>query len=305
MVSATELHPNPRRAPRVDFLGIGAQKAGTTWLHRMLAAHPEIFMAQAGDKDLRFFGTYYDYGYQWYEGHFAAAGGAHRRGEFSTSYLYCRDAPARVHRYNPSMRLIVSLRDPVQRLISHHKHEIRLGRLQGDLSLERGIENNPSYIEQSLYFSQLSRWLEHFPLTSFHIVIFEEVFADPARAIRSLYEFVGVTPSFVPDALHEKINEGRIPRNRLLDEGLKRSTSALRAIGAGWMVDSFKKAGADRWVKAGNARSDAELALGEALTERLREELAVENAKLAALLGRDLSVWTRAAAPRDKMRATA
>ena len=305
MASATELFSSARRAPRVDFLGIGAQKAGTTWLHRMLNAHPDIFMAQAEDKDLRFFGACYDYGYQWYESHFAAAGGAHRRGEFSTSYLYCRDAPARVRRYNPNMRLLVSLRDPVKRLISHHKHEIRLGRLAGDLSLERGIANNPSYIEQSRYFSQLSRWLDHFPLTSFHIVIFEEVFAEPARAIRDLYEFVGVTPSFLPATLHEKINEGRIPRSRLLDDGVKLSTSALRALGAGWIVDSFKKAGADRWVRAGNARADDALALDEALTERLRNEFAAENAQLAALLGRDLAVWTGAAPQREPIRATA
>src|SRR5690606_3039954 len=107
------------RAPRVDFLGLGVQKAATTWLFRMLAAHPDIFMARAQDKDLRFFSAYYDRGLVWYERHFAAAG-PRRCGEFSTSYFYSKDAPERVFRYHPGIRLLLSLRDPVERLISHH-----------------------------------------------------------------------------------------------------------------------------------------------------------------------------------------
>jgi hypothetical protein len=279
------------RRPQVDFLGIGVQKAGTTWLHRMLGAHPDVFMAQSDDKDLRFFSACYDYGYAWYERHFEAGNGAKLRGEFSTSYFYCKDAPERVRRYHAGMRLVLSLRDPVARLISHHKHEIRLGRVRDDLSLARGIESNPSYIEQSLYFSQLSRWLEHFSMSSIHVVIFENLFADPARAVRELYEFVGVEPSFTPDALHERINEGRVPRSRLLERGVRLSSSALRAAGGNFIVAAFKKARVDKWVRSGNTRSDDGFEVDPELVDRLRAQFAPENAKLAALIGRDLSIW--------------
>ena len=288
---ALRVHPRTGvHAPRVDFLGIGAQKAGTTWLHRMLGEHPEIFVARADDKDLRFFSAYYDCGYAWYERHFAAGDGAKRRGEFSTSYFYCRDAPERVRRYNPDMRLVLSLRNPVDRLISQHRHEIRIGHV-ADLSLGRAIANNPSYVEQSMYFAQLSRWLEHFPLSSLHVVIFEELFRDPSRAIRELYEFLGVSPSFMPDNLHEKINEGRIPRSRLLDRGVQLSSTALRAIGIGSILDALKKSGVDRWVRRGNSRSDDAIGADEALVTQLRAQFAAENAKLSRLLSRDLSIW--------------
>ncbi len=289
-------HASGAREPRVDFLGIGAQKAGTTWLHRMLGAHPEIFMAQAEDKDLRFFNAAYDRGYVWYERHFEAGARARRRGEFSTSYFYSGDAPERVRRYNPEIRLVLSLRDPVKRLISHHKHEIRVGRVS-DLSLEHGIENNPSYVEQSLYHAQLCRWLAHFPASSLHVVIFEELFRDPARALRELYEFVGVSPDFTPPALHEKVNEGRIPRHRFVEEGVRLSASTLRAVGAGWMIDTLKSAGADKWVKEGNARSDADIAADARVVARLEALFAQENEKLARLLNRDLSVWGGSAQP--------
>ena len=298
MASATSLFPRDHgatpsagRLPRVDFLGIGVQKAGTTWLHRMLDAHPDVFMARGEDKDLRFFSASYDYGFAWYERHFEAGGNAKLRGEFSTSYFYCKDAPERVRRYHSGMRLILCLRDPVARLISQHKHEIRLGRVRNDYSLERGIENNPSYIEQSLYFSQLSRWLEHFPVTNLHVVIFEKLFADPARSVRELYEFVGATPSFTPDTLHEKVNESRVPRSRLVDSGVRLSSATLRAVGAGWLVDRFKKARVDNWVRSRNTRAGDGFEIDPKLLDRLRAQFAAENAKLAALLGRDLSVW--------------
>ncbi|HEX6994494.1 MAG TPA: sulfotransferase [Gammaproteobacteria bacterium] len=280
------------RAPRVDFVGIGVQKAGTTWLHRMLAAHPDVFMAHAHDKDLRFFNAHYDRGYLWYERHFDGAG-AKRRGEFSTSYFYSKDAPERVYRYNPEMRLLLSLRDPVERLISHHRHEIRLGRIAEDLPLEHAIASNPSYLEQSMYFTQLSRWLEWFPRASLHVVIFEEMFRDPAQAVRDLYAFVGVSPSFVPRGLDEKINAGRIPRSRLVERGASAAASALRAVGGGAIVDALKKARADARLRSANTRRTAP-APDPALVSSLRAELAAENAKLAALLGRDLSIWNGA-----------
>jgi hypothetical protein len=201
------------------------------------------------------------------------------------------------------MRLVLCLRDPVARLISQHKHEIRLGRVASDCSLERGIEDNPSYVEQSLYFSQLSRWLEHFPLASFHVVIFEKLFADPARAVRELYEFVGAAPSFVPDTLHEKVNEGRVPRSRLLDDAMRLSSSTLRALGAGRLIDGFKKARVHHWLRRRNTRSRDGFEIDPALIERLRAQFAPENARLAALLKQDLSVWD--GAQRAKERACA
>src|SRR5690606_4934265 len=255
-------------APCVDFLGLGVQKAGTSWLYRALAAHPDVFMAQGDDKDLRFFSAFYDFGYPWYERHFAAGAGTARRGEFSTSYFYSREAPERVHRYNRDIRLIVSLREPVARLISHHRHEIRLGHVSGDLSLERGIENNPSYVEQSLYSVQLCRWLEYFPPSSFHVLIFEELFAKPEKTVAELYRFIGVSPDFVPGGLGEKVNEGRIPRSRGLERVVRVATSGLRAVGAGRVIDSLKRAGADRAVRAGNSRSDDAMRIDPSLVER-------------------------------------
>src|SRR5690606_9251654 len=118
---------------------------------------------------------------------------------------------------------------------------------------------------------------------------------DPAPAVRSLYTFVGVSPSFVPEMLHEKVNAGRIPRSRLLDRAVGLSASGVRLIGGGRAIAWLKKAGADVWVKRSNARPDEDIKIDESFLDSIRAELAEENAKLAALLGRDLAVWESAA----------
>ena len=278
-------------APVVEFLGVGVQKAGTTWIHRMLGAHTDVFVAQGDDKDLRFFSSFYDYGYQWYEEYFLEGHSAKIRGEISTSYFYCNEAPQRVYNYNPGMRLVLALRDPVDRVISNHRHEIRVGHLSGDLSLERGIENNPSYIEQSMYFTQLSRWLEYFPLSSFHVVIFEELYVDPASLVRDLYDFLAVNSNFVPDGMDKKINEGRIPRNRLLDQSMQLAAAGLRRAKLGWTVEAVKKIGLKKLIIDGNTQSDEAMVVSKATREKLVDVFKDENRNLSALLDRDLSVW--------------
>src|SRR5690606_10041601 len=100
-----------------------------------------------------------------------------------------------------------------------------------------------------------------------------------------------VSPDFVPGGLGEKVNEGRIPRSRGLERVVRVATSGLRAVGAGRVIDSLKRAGADRAVRAGNSRSDDAMRIDPSLVERLRRQFAPDVARLERLLGRDLSVW--------------
>ncbi len=95
----------------------------------------------------------------------------------------------------------------------------------------------------------------------------------------------------MPDTLHEKVNEGRVPRSRLLDDAIRLSSSTLRALGAGRLIDGFKKAGVQHWVRRRNTRGRDNFELDSKLIERLRAQFAPENARLAALLAQDLSVW--------------
>ena len=94
---------------RIDFVCIGAQKCATTWLHNVLATHPEVAMPHE-IKELDFFSAKFDRGYQWYMRHFAPATTARLRGEVSPSYLCSRDAPAWAKAYNPAMKIVLRRR---------------------------------------------------------------------------------------------------------------------------------------------------------------------------------------------------
>src|SRR3954453_17151561 len=163
---------------RPTYVGIGAQKCASTWLHRILAEHPEI--AVPADKEMDFFSYRYDHGNQWYERCFAVEGTARVRGEISPSY-FCEPAvPERVARYMPDAKILLSLRDPVERALSNHRHEVREGHLTGsDLSFETGLANNPMYVEQGLYATHLKSWLRHFAQADILVVLMEDIETDP------------------------------------------------------------------------------------------------------------------------------
>jgi len=175
-----------------SFIGIGAQKCATTWLYDLLDMHPEVGLSHL--KEIHFFSQYFGYGLQWYQSHFADVDPQSSViGEFSTSYFCDHESPRRIKQCYPDAKLILMLRDPIKRLQSNHKHEIRVGHLTGpDFSIEAGIKNNPTYVEQGLYATHLERWLEYFDRDQIHIVFFDQLKSDPGAVETQLYEFLQI-----------------------------------------------------------------------------------------------------------------
>jgi hypothetical protein len=280
-------------APAVDFMYVGVQKAGSSWLFEALSRHPDLLLGRGGeDKDTCFFSYHYDRGYEWYERHFPGSGQSRLRGEISTSYFACGDAPERIARYNPRMKLVLCLRNPVDRVISNHLHEIRLGHVsQRNYRLADGIRNNPAYLEQSCYARLLQRWLIHFPRESIHTVLFEALFAEPRGHLAALYEFLGVSTAPSDDFPNDKVNESRVPRSGAVDTLTRNATAALRTLRLTSAVDGMKRLGVDRLVRRANAISHPERLADDDVRSELRRYFAAENRKLAELTGLDLELW--------------
>ncbi len=109
----------------VDFIGVGAQKSGTSWAYACLYEHPEIC---APVKEIHFFSRpRYEEGKEWYEGHFKKCEEGLLRGEFSTSYLYSEESPERIHACYPNAKLIAILRNPIDRAYSQYRNTIKAG----------------------------------------------------------------------------------------------------------------------------------------------------------------------------------
>lgn len=281
------------RGARPTYVGIGAQKCASTWLHRILAEHPQVTVP--AEKEIDFFSYRYDHGFQWYERCFADAGpGSLARGEISPSYFCEPSAPARLARYAPDVRILLSLRDPVQRALSNHRHEVREGHLAGaDLSFEAGLANNPMYVEQGLYATHLRQWLRHFAREQVLVVLLEDVETEPDAVCRTVYRFLGVDDSYVPDGLRERYNRSFASRSRWLSQVKDSVYASTRVPGLRWAWNTAAGLGLRSVYRGINEVSSEDLIpppRAETIAQ-LRHRFEPELRELEILLGRSLEGW--------------
>ena len=209
-----------------DFLGLGVQKGGTTTLQRLLELHPGAFLPAA--KELHYFSLHFAAGEAWYYGQFAAAGLGQRCGEITPYYLFHPQAPMRVRALLPGARLIVLLRDPVERTLSQYFHSRRLGleplpledalaaeaeRLQGapeQLQAADGRHRSHqehSYLSRSRYQEQLLRWQALFPAEQLLVLRSEDLFEQPQTVWDRVLRFLELDPVSLPE-LAQPANAG-------------------------------------------------------------------------------------------------
>lgn len=144
----------------VSFLGIGAPRAGTTYLDVVLRSHPNLYLP-ASRKEVHYFDSNYDRGAAWYAGFFTEATSTQRCGEVTPSYLDHPDVAERVAASNPEMRSVVVLRDPVKRAFSHY---LRLQTQRADhRTFSEALTGDGRVRQASMYGEGLTRWIMHFP----------------------------------------------------------------------------------------------------------------------------------------------
>lgn len=276
----------------ISFLGIGAQKCASTWIHTILYDHPQIF--HSDPKELDYFSYFYGKGRYWYANFFKEARGYQAVGENSPSYFHHPLAPERARRHNPELRIIVALRDPIERAYSNHLHMIKAGYLTGaDLSFEYGMANNDMYLESSRYATHLTRWLEHFPREQLLVLLQEEIREAPRESARAIYRFLGVDEDFESAGLRRRANESRVAKSRGVDGALKRAGLLVRSVGLGGLVEQTKR---NPWVTRLRQTNEQDLrALVPPMQPRSREsllaQLGPELDALAGLLERNTFPW--------------
>jgi hypothetical protein len=216
-----------------DYLIIGAQRAGTTSLHRYLVQHPGV-RTTLRTKGVHFFDTGYGRGMSWYASRFPTRltawsvarrhGVELRTGEASPYYLFHPHVPARVAEHLPQVKLIALLRDPVGRAYSHYQHEVARG--FETLSFEEAIEAEParlaaetermlaeplynsfahqhhSYLARGRYHEQLERWRALFDDRQLLVLSSERFFSDPERTFAQVLDFLEL-PAFTPDGFEK------------------------------------------------------------------------------------------------------
>lgn len=278
---------------RVDIFGIGVQRSGTTWLFEALDAHPEVSTAnRANNKELNFFNHHYYKGLHWYHNLFADLSGP--AVDFTVLYFPTPAVPDRLHEYNPNAKLILSLRDPIERAYSQHKLQCRRGWLpESDRSFREGLLSNQTYVQQGLYATHLKQYLRNFSLDQIHLIRFDDLSAQPERVLRNLYGFLDIGRDFQPDHLAEKKNESRFFRSNTLKDLRFAIANYLRSGMGEWSVEAIKLTGLPRMVKSLNSQSprDKLPPPDPDTVQQLQDTYGPEIEELEELTGHDFSDW--------------
>jgi hypothetical protein len=314
----------PQKVP--NFFIVGAPKAGTTSLYAYLDQHPQVYMSPLkethyfsfevrpeniseewrphvtrnmreieeylrGDiREKRFGGLVTSW--EDYLKLFRNVSDEIAIGEASPHYLWSETAPRAIAARFPHARIIVNLRNPVDRAYSDYLHMVTDGAIRRSFREQivanlnctnRQIGTVWPFLEYGHYYEQLQRYLNEFPRSQIHISFYDDLERMPAQLLADLFAFLGVDPDFAAD-ISQRHNAPRIPKFAGAVYFLKK-----------WRVWPYLRnlapASLRPTLRSLMLRSRASLAMHPAdrafLTDYYREEIG----KLAMLLDRDLSSW--------------
>jgi hypothetical protein len=283
---------------------VGAARAGTTSLWRYLDRHPEIWMAPI--KEPHFFSGVRPRLYPSiadeasYLRLFAPGAGSKLRGEASPTYLSHEKVAASIKRVSPDARIVIMLRDPVERAYSSYWHAVRHGGETRPFArvVEQALEEplpdrRPSrHVGHSFYADSVSRYLRTFP-GAVHVVFFEEFAADPPGEVRKLFDFLGVDTSPADRLDWTMHNPSSLPRNRLA--AFVHNSPRTRAVGRIVVPQQFyalvERVLLKRIQKPG---------MDSQLVELLTAHFAPDVERLRHVLGRDIP-WARFGQAQQKL----
>lgn len=282
-----------RRWPNL-FL-VGAAKAGTTSLYRELARHPAIYMSPM--KEPHFFSqiepaperkAFFPHVSDEHEylALFKGATTEEMLGEASTSYLWDQHAAERIKSAVPEARILIILRDPVERAYSQYWNDVREG-IEGRSFLDALLEEQRSgpggwgvsslHIDCGRYADQVQRYVDRFG-ARVHVLFFEEFVGHEASAIADVHSFLGVrSPSAA--AVPRRMNPSALPRNKL--SGALLASGRLRRVVRATVPRSLRSR-----LRVGLLKQGAPPPMDPAARTLLTEIYRPELGRLAGLLGR-------------------
>ena len=218
-----------------DFIIIGAGRAGTTALYTYLIQHPSIITASTDNDepvaDLHFFEYMISDKISWYKSHFPRKSkNSFVTGEFTSTYMYHKNVPERIFNLIPKIKLIVILRNPIDKAYSTYNQQSHFNEVTS--SFEETIKaefaridlnknhieytnNNPNFdnyveyniIRHGIYFNYLEKWLKIFPKKQIFVVDSNELENFPQQTLNKVFEFLNLSPREIPNLA--KVNVGK------------------------------------------------------------------------------------------------
>jgi hypothetical protein len=296
---------------RPDLFIIGAFKAGTTAMYEYLRVHPQVFMSVP--KEPMYFGSDLTPRYRRmtedeYLALFKGATAAQRAGEGSPWYLYSSNAPREILEFAPTAQAIVLLRNPVDVMYAQHSQLVfnkrediadfgealaaEPDRRAGQRIPTEALRPEALFYRHSVRFAdQLRHWFEVVGRDRMHVIVFDDLVADPRAVYRQTLEFLGVDASVEVDL--SAYNPNKRARSGFVQRMIFAPPKPIRSLFGRARSLPIAHRVRDRLVSANSTKAER-AQMDPALRSELTAEFAPQVAELGELIGRDLSAWSKA-----------
>lgn len=284
------------------FLGLGAQKAGTTSLFRYLHDHPQIFIPDSKEVNFFFRDHVYKRGIAFYETKFpnkAASGKV--LGEISPNYLYHNICIDRIKQHIPKLKFIILIRNPIDRAYSNYWMEVLRGnehlsfreaihQEQRRIALGINEKNRFSYVHRGFYYQQIKAYMEAFRDSEFLILLSEDLRTDRIATLKKTYRFLGVADTYEPTQINKEYHKASDVKWSWLNHHLKNPTKTrtfFKILFPTMQLRSFLR----RHLNRINSHSFTPPPVDPDIRADLAHVFFQSNMMLSDLVGRDLSHW--------------
>jgi hypothetical protein len=302
---------------RVDFIGIGSGKCATTWAYTCLLEHPQIsgpdvkelnfFVTEKNtisERDFEHYKLFYNKGIESYLERFKRCPSDSVKGEISVAYLTDSGAAELIKKYFPDVKILVFLRDPVERAYSSYWFTSKFIGKEKNETFQEALKKKDGYdfyIDRGMYYKHLKKYYDIFPKENIGVFWVDDLKKDPVRFIQDVYKFLGVDSNFVPPSVRKRANTAREVRWKFLkmtvDYTVDKFYVFLKFTRFHFIKDLSIKIGLQKLIfyifYEVNVRPFKKPPL-DPLTEIMLRRLFLEDIEnLEKLTGRDLSPWKR------------
>jgi len=268
----------------LQFCCLGPQRTATSWLHEVVSHHPQACLPR-GVKETMFFDRRSQKGLDWYRWHFDHAQAGQVLGEVAPTYFDSRDACNRLKCVAPDVKLIVLVRNPVERLFSLYRHHLSKGRIR--VTFEEALDSDPWLISSGRYSVHAAYWESVFSSGQFLYILQDDIQCSPQAVVDRFCDFVGIGRFELPDVGYERINSATAPVSPTVARLFSATSTLLRSARMYTVVHCAKRLG----LKAAFSGGREVPPMCERTRSQLMAEFAPDVRWLEHRLGIDLAGW--------------
>ena len=277
---------------KLDFVAVGPFKTGTSWIYEYLSNYQQVALPTKV-KETFFFDKKFDRGLDWYYSHFSTIEADKKVGEIAPSYFHSRSAPERIYELNPQCKILVTLREPVSRLVSFYYHLKQRGKIEPTVSFAEALANTKFLQDTSLYYFHLCRWIEIFGRDNVEVIFFEKLKQSPDSFALEIVDKLEIEAEDISYDLTTNVNASQAITNHNLSKLVYSGVDFLHSTGLHKIVDYGKSLGIKQLLNT-KKKSKPQISQDEfvAALNSFKEDTMMLESKLNLDLSHWKEIWS-------------